>query len=74
MTLLESRAEMTRLIMKEIGDDAKRFGDDRRTLIQAESAMTNREIAAPDEPVTVIISKNGWVRVPTRGMKSILQH
>ncbi|MDD2948396.1 MAG: DNA gyrase C-terminal beta-propeller domain-containing protein, partial [Rugosibacter sp.] len=63
-TLLESRSEMTRLIQKEISDDAKRFGDDRRTLIQAEAASNrHREVAAPDEPVTVIISKNGWVRV-----------
>jgi topoisomerase-4 subunit A len=64
ITLLESRTEMTRLILKEINDDAKRFGDDRRTFIQPE-ATTNRyrEVAAPDEPVTVIISKNGWVRV-----------
>jgi topoisomerase-4 subunit A len=63
-TLLESRSEMTRLIQKEISDDAKRFGDDRRTLIQTEAASNrNREVAAPDEPVTVIISKNGWVRV-----------
>ena len=63
ITLLESRAEMTRLILKEISEDTKRFGDDRRTLMQADSATTNREVAAPDEPVTVIISKNGWVRV-----------
>jgi topoisomerase-4 subunit A len=63
MTLLESRAEMTRLILKEIGDDAKRFGDERRTLLEAVAATANRELAAPDEPVTVIISKNGWVRV-----------
>ncbi|AJP48563.1 DNA topoisomerase IV subunit A [Rugosibacter aromaticivorans] len=63
ITLLESRAETTRLILKEISEDAKRFGDDRRTLMQAESATTNREVSAPDEPVTVIISKNGWVRV-----------
>jgi topoisomerase-4 subunit A len=63
-TLLESRSEMTRLIQKEISDDAKRFGDDRRTLIQTEAASNRKgEVAAPDEPVTVIISKNGWVRV-----------
>jgi len=61
--LLESRTEMTRLILKEISEDAKHFGDDRRTLMQAESATTSREVAAPDEPVTIIISKNGWVRV-----------
>ena len=61
-TLLDSRAEMTRLILKEIGDDAKRFGDDRRTLLEAVAPVASRELAAPDEPVTVIVSKNGWVR------------
>jgi topoisomerase-4 subunit A len=63
MTLLESRAEMTRLILKEISEDAKRFGDERRTLLEAVAATASRELAALDEPVTVIISKNGWVRV-----------
>jgi topoisomerase-4 subunit A len=64
ITLLESRAEMTRLILKEINEDAKRFGDDRRTFMRPEATTNrNREVAAPDEPVTVIISKNGWVRV-----------
>jgi topoisomerase-4 subunit A len=60
--LLDSRSEMTKLIQKEINDDAKRFGDDRRTLLEAVTPITQGEISAPDEPVTVIISKNGWVR------------
>ncbi|MFH1869686.1 MAG: DNA topoisomerase IV subunit A [Pseudomonadota bacterium] len=60
--LLDSRSEMTRLIQKEINDDAKRFGDERRTLLEAVTPISQGEIAAPDEPVTVIISKNGWVR------------
>ena len=60
--LLDSRNEMTRLIQKEIADDAKRFGDDRRTLMEAVTPISQGEIAVPDEPVTVIISKNGWVR------------
>ena len=60
--LLDSRSEMTRLIQKEISDDAKRFGDDRRTLMEAVTPISQGEIAAPDEPVTVIISRNGWVR------------
>ncbi|CAG0973530.1 partial DNA topoisomerase 4 subunit A, partial [Rhodocyclaceae bacterium] len=34
-TLLDSRAEMTKLILKEIADDAKQYGDGRRTLIEA---------------------------------------
>jgi topoisomerase-4 subunit A len=61
-TLLESRHEMTKLILKEINEDSKRFGDARRTLLESVAAISQGEIAAPDEPVTVIISKNGWVR------------
>ncbi|MCF8174864.1 MAG: DNA topoisomerase IV subunit A [Burkholderiaceae bacterium] len=60
--LLDSRNEMTKLIQKEIAEDAKRFGDDRRTLMEAVTPISQGEIAVPDEPVTVIISKNGWVR------------
>ena len=61
-TLLDSRGEMTRLILKEIAEDAKRFGDARRTLLEVVAPITQAEIAVPDEPVTVIVSKNGWVR------------
>ncbi len=60
--LLDSRSEMTRLILKEINEDSKRFGDDRRTLMEAVTPISQGEMSAPDEPVTVIISKNGWVR------------
>ena len=60
--LLDSRNEMTKLILKEIGEDSKRFGDERRTLMEAVTPTTQAEIAAPDEPVTVIVSKNGWAR------------
>ena len=60
--LLDSRAAMTKLILKEIGEDAKKFGDDRRTLIESVAAVAPAEINVPDEPVTVIVSKNGWVR------------
>ncbi len=60
--LLDSRAAMTRLILKEIQDDAKKYGDDRRTLVEAVAAVAPAEISVPDEPVTVIVSKNGWVR------------
>ena len=61
-TLLDSRHEMTKLILKEINEDSKRFGDERRTLLETVSPTSQGEIVAPDEPVTVIISKNGWVR------------
>ncbi len=60
--LLDSRSAMTRLLLKEIKEDAKTYGDDRRTLIEAVAAAVPAEISVPDEPVTVIVSRNGWVR------------
>lgn len=60
--ILDSRPAMTRLILKEIQDDAKKYGDDRRTLIEPVAAAAPSEISVPDEPVTVIVSRNGWVR------------
>ncbi len=61
-TLLDDRKEMTKAIVKEIGDDAKQYGDERRTLLEAVAYTASGEVAVPDEPVTVILSKNGWVR------------
>ena len=61
-TLLDDKKELTKLILKEIADDAKKFGDDRRTLMEAVAPVMPAEIAVPDEPVTLIVSKNGWVR------------
>ena len=60
--ILEDRKELTKLVLKEITEDAKKFGDDRRTLIEAVAPVSTAEVAIPDEPVTVIVSKNGWVR------------
>ena len=60
--ILGSRHELTKLVVKELAEDAKKYGDDRRTLIEAEAATAVAEVAIPDEPVTVIVSQNGWVR------------
>jgi topoisomerase-4 subunit A len=51
-------------VISEIRADAKKYGDDRRTLMEAAQAITasNTEDAIVDEPVTVIVSKNGWLR------------
>jgi topoisomerase-4 subunit A len=45
-----------------MGDDAKQFGDERRTLIMTVVPTATAEVTVPDEPVTLILSKNGWVR------------
>jgi len=60
--VLEDPKELTKLVLKEIAEDAKKYGDARRTLIEAVAPVTPAEVAIPDEPVTVIVSKNGWVR------------
>jgi len=59
--ILGSPATLRRLLIKEIEQDAKTFGDDRRTLIQAEKRAV-AEVRVVDEPVTVIVSQKGWVR------------
>jgi len=60
--ILEDRKELTKLVVREITEDARKFGDERRTLIEAVAPVSTAEVAIPDEPVTVIVSKNGWVR------------
>jgi len=59
--ILSSPAAQRRLMIKEIEADAKIFGDERRTLIQADK-RSNVEVKVVDEPVTVVISDKGWVR------------
>ena len=62
--ILGNPAALRRLMIKEIEQDAKTFGDARRTLIQAEKKAV-RELKVADEPVTVVISALGWVRART---------
>lgn len=59
--LLESEPALRKAVAQEIKADAKAFGDPRRTLMQAD-ARTTFEAPVIDEPVTVIVSVNGWVR------------
>ncbi len=60
--LLDDRREMTKCILKEIEQDAKQYGDGRRTLMEPAEQTAAAEVAVPDEPVTVILSRNGWAR------------
>ncbi len=62
--ILGSPAALRRLMVREIEQDTKAFGDDRRTLIQAEKRAV-LEVKVVDEPVTVVVSTKGWVRVRT---------
>jgi topoisomerase-4 subunit A len=59
--LLGSETEMKKLVAKEIRDDAKKYGDGRRTLIE-EAGRASFERQVVDEPLTIIVSRNGWIR------------
>ncbi len=59
--LLASPAAMRRQVIREIEQDAKHFGDPRRTLIE-EATRASAEVRVLEEPVTVIVSERGWVR------------
>ncbi len=59
--LLASESLLQKQVAKEITQDAKTYGDTRRTLIEAAS-RADVEIPQSDEPVTVMVSDKGWVR------------
>jgi topoisomerase-4 subunit A len=48
-------------VVNEIRADARTYGDARRTLIE-ESGRAVAERQVVDEPLTLIVSRNGWVR------------
>ncbi|MDO9003035.1 MAG: DNA topoisomerase IV subunit A [Aquabacterium sp.] len=62
--ILDNPSVLKRTVIKEIEADTKQFGDERRTLIQAEKRAV-AEVKVIDEPVTVVVSQKGWVRART---------
>ncbi len=60
--VLGSRKALEALVIEELQQDVDAFGDKRRTKLE-ESEKAAVEVPVIDEPVTVIFSKNGWVRV-----------
>src|SRR5882672_1051692 len=59
--ILKDPKALAELVITEIEEDVKAFGDRRRTRIE-ESEKAVIETPVIDEPVTVIFSKKGWVR------------
>src|SRR4051812_44497705 len=56
--ILDDEKELRKIVIGELQDDAKKFGDERRTLIKtAERAQVERTVV--EEPVTVIVSRKG---------------
>lgn len=63
--LLSSEEALRACVASEIEADAKKYGDDRRTLIEADAKVTMsdaKSVSIPDEPTTLIVSKHGWLR------------
>lgn len=52
------------LIINELKDDAKKYGDDRRSQIvhRAEATAMSEQDFMPADPVTVVLSEAGWIR------------
>ncbi len=52
------------LIINELKDDAKKYGDDRRSPIvhRAEATAMSEQDFMPADPVTVVLSEAGWIR------------
>src|SRR3954451_3027189 len=62
--ILSDEKELKSLVIAELKDDAKKYGDERRTLIKtAERAQVERTVV--EEPITVILSQKGWIRART---------
>lgn len=63
--ILDSKARLKTLIKRELKADAKQYGDERRTAItqRREAKAISQVQLAPVEPVTVILSRQGWVRM-----------
>jgi topoisomerase-4 subunit A len=62
--ILGDEKELRKVVVGELADDAKKYGDERRTLIKvAERAQVERTVV--EEPITVILSQKGWIRART---------
>lgn len=64
-TLLASETALRACVASEIEADASKYGDDRRTLIEAAERVTlsdAKNVSIPDEPTTLIVSRHGWLR------------
>jgi len=62
--LLGDDDKLKKLIGDELKEDAKKYGDERRCSINAKPPATALEATEiiPAEPITVVLSKAGWIR------------
>lgn len=64
LLILGSDLRLRALVKEEIIKDRNEFGDVRRSPIikRQESQALKEEDILPNEPITIVLSKNGWVR------------
>lgn len=62
--LLKSKAKLHKLVREEIEEDAREYGDERRSkLVEREQAQAIEETElVANEPVTIVLSTGGFVR------------
>lgn len=62
--ILASERKMNTLIKKELQADAERYGDERHSPLheRAEAKAISEQDMLPSEPVTIVLSKMGWIR------------
>lgn len=63
--ILASPKKLKGVIRKELSEDAAKYGDARRSpiVIRSEAKAMREDEMLPTEPVTVILSQQGWIRV-----------
>jgi topoisomerase IV subunit A len=68
--LLDSEPTLVKQVIREIEQDAKAYADDRRTVIHEDDPVVAAKIlSVVDEPITVLVSRNGWLRArPGHGL------
>lgn len=62
--ILASERKMNTLLKKELRADSEVYGDDRRSPLQerGEAKAISENELIPSEPVTIVLSRMGWVR------------
>ena len=62
--ILGSDQKLTDLIKSELTEDAEKYGDKRRSPLKERAAaqVMDESALTPSEPVTVVLSKMGWIR------------
>lgn len=60
--ILKSKDSLEKIVIEELESDTKEFGDKRRTVIEV-SEKAVLEVKASNDPITVIFSTKGWIRM-----------